>query len=194
MASDNNYIDLLVVALSSIVLNSNSLIHSFILTTGLSESNVARIAAITELSVADFSYEFIAISEEYFREFPKVRKLSLMTNAVLKIHKFTPGLPKILYLDCDIIALKDIAECFNFDFTDNQLLEVCVNYVSPQKVGRIGVNYHDYFNAGVLLMNLDQMRELDFSYYCNECLNNSKMTIKNDQDLLNAVTNYANLQ
>ncbi len=193
MASDDNYINLLIVALTSIVVNSQSDIHCYILTTGLSQENRENIAKINELNTPRFTFEIITIAEDDFKEFPKVRKLGLMTNARLKIHQFIPNLDKLLYLDCDIIALKDIKECFEHQFDDNQLFAACMDYVSPQKAERIKIKYHDYFNAGILLMNLQKMREIDFSLCCNCCLTNNELTIKNDQDLLNVVTNYANL-
>ena len=191
MASDDNYINLLVVALSSIVLNSKSNIHCYILTTKLSPENLQKIEAIKSLSASEFTYKIIHVSNDDFTHFPTARRLTHMACARLELHNLVPELDKILYLDCDIIALQDIAELFNCEFTENQLFGACMDYVSPQKAERIKVDYHEYFNSGVLLMNLKRMREIDFNKYCIECLNDDELTIKNDQDLLNAVTNQA---
>ncbi len=193
MASDDNYLNLLIVALTSIVLNSQSDIHCYILTTELSEDSCQKITKINSLNTPKFTFDIITISEDDFREFPTARRLTFMATARLELHNLIPSLDKILYLDCDIIVLKDIAECFNYQLNDKQLFAACMDYVSPQKSERIKVKYHDYFNSGVLLMNLKKMREIDFSSCSNDCLSNPELTIKNDQDLLNAVTNYTNL-
>jgi len=193
MATDDNYSTLLIIALSSIVLNSSCDINCYILTTGLSEENLQKISDIDKLSTNNFSFKIIEITPKDFAEFPTVRKLGLMTNARLKIHKLIPDLDKILYLDCDIVAVCDIKKCYDYEFSKNELFGACMDYVSPQKAERINVNYHDYFNAGVLLMNLSKMREIDFSTYCERCLSSDELTIKNDQDLLNAVVKHANL-
>jgi lipopolysaccharide biosynthesis glycosyltransferase len=193
MTADDNYSNLLTIALTSIVLNSSSDINCHILTTGLSEDNLKKISAINKLNSNNFTFKIIEICPDDFAEFPKDRKLGLMANARLKIHKFIPDLDKILYLDCDIVAVDDIKKCYDYNFDVNELFGACMDYVSPQKAERINVNYHDYFNAGVLLMNLAKMREINFSIYCKKCLNNEKLTIKHDQDLLNAVVKHCNL-
>ncbi|UDQ97658.1 glycosyltransferase family 8 protein [Lentisphaerota bacterium WC36G] len=194
MASDDNYINLLIIALTSVIMNSSSNVHCYILTTGFSSENLAKLEKLKKLGNSEFSFEIITIKENDFKEFPKVRKLGLMTNARLKIHRFIPDIDKILYLDCDIVAIADIAECFNHEFANDELFGACMDYVSPQKAERIKVDYHSYFNAGILLMNLKKMREINFSKLCGDCLSDETLTVKNDQDLLNAVTSRANLK
>lgn len=81
---------------------------------------------------------------------------------------------KLIYLDCDVIVNTDISKLYAIDLqTDNYLLAACrdpyvvhcyqVNYENIQKIN--GVNFphdfdtNDYFNSGVLLLNLKAFRE-----------------------------------
>lgn len=72
-----------------------------------------------------------------------------------------PSLDRILYLDSDLIVLDSLSPLFEIDLGDN-----CVGAVTnvfqlnhlhrPAELGL--ADAHEYFNAGVLLMNLEQMR------------------------------------
>ena len=59
---------------------------------------------------------------------------------------------KILYLDIDMMAGKDIAELYNTDVTEYEYAAVKEKYGS--KIIR-----PDYINAGMLLMNMSKIRE-----------------------------------
>ena len=96
------------------------------------------------------------------------------------------------YLDCDIVLLADVAELYNIDMGDNlvaaapddviQKIEVFQEYA--EKV--VGVaDYRNYFNAGVLLMNLDELRKFDFQEKFLYSLEKIKFAVAQDQDYLN---------
>ena len=98
-------------------------------------------------------------------------------------------LEKVLYLDGDIIVQKDLAPIFNENI-ENVYAGVVKDYYavfdpdSFQK--RLNVKHKDYFNAGVLLLNLKKLREdhvptLLFQY------RNSHNDKFMDQDTFNAV-------
>ena len=72
-----------------------------------------------------------------------------------------PNVDRLLYLDCDVIALDSIAPLWELDLT-NYYVGAVTNIFEPWYLDRIEVlglnSTDDYFNAGVLLMNLDLMR------------------------------------
>ena len=87
----------------------------------------------------------------------------------LFIPNLYPQYNKVLYLDSDITILSDVADLYNIDIGDNliaaapddviQTIEVFQDYV--EKV--VGVaDYRNYFNAGIIVMNLDELRKFDF--------------------------------
>ena len=80
-----------------------------------------------------------------------------------------PEYKKGLYLDSDIIVLGDISKLYNNDIQDN-IIGACVD-MSIQDVpeflnyveNAVGIDRAKYVNSGVLLMNLEKMREEKFS-------------------------------
>ncbi len=78
---------------------------------------------------------------------------------------------KIIYLDADIIVNLDIRELWNIELADKPLaaaneskidaarlkLSIAIKYLIVQKL----VAYDDYFNSGVLLMNLNVLRQAE---------------------------------
>jgi len=104
---------------------------------------------------------------------------------------------KMIYMDCDIINKYDIAMLYNVDIADYaigvpRLLGMVStngmrNYVC-QRVWKemSGINMEEYFNSGVLLLNLDEMRHLCTREEINDYLKNQSFALP-DQDSLNVL-------
>ncbi len=101
---------------------------------------------------------------------------------------------KALYLDSDIVVLDDIANLYNIDLGDNLVGAIpdeavskvpeFVNYV----INRIKVeNENHYFNAGVLLMNLKKLREIEFEDIFINLIDKVTFNVAQDQDYLNTI-------
>lgn len=73
-----------------------------------------------------------------------------------------PAYDKVIYMDCDIIVRNNMAELFrSIDLGANYLAAVFEATLSFQEeyVLSLGCHLGQYFNSGVLIMNLDQMRK-----------------------------------
>lgn len=99
-----------------------------------------------------------------------------------------PDTSKVLYLDCDIMVRRDLNELF-----DTKLTEYASGVVLDQQCDDIQIinRLHlttPYFNSGVMLMNLDEWRQKD---YTNRLLafieNNPDKCEYPDQDALNCI-------
>lgn len=123
---------------------------------------------------------------------------------------------KILYLDSDILVTGDLSELFNIDLGDfplgavhdfgiehlaqkNVRLDLGGARMSPAKYFYEYRNWTEnqiaqYFNAGVLLMNLAKLREIDFCTKAIDALGKEKYAFM-DQDCLNSffLDNYLKL-
>ncbi len=97
-------------------------------------------------------------------------------------------LDRILYLDCDTVVIDDISEYYNTDFSENVIAAVPEPVITASRRGVLGMQpFHDYYNAGVLLFNLEIWRnenceEKVLSYF----LHNWDRLPGNDQDAINA--------
>ena len=171
-ACDDGYVPFLCATLLSIKENRSKsrAYHARILNTGISEDNKKRIS--DSLSCSDFFIEFENISESVERISDKLHTrdyYSKTTYYRLFIPELYPTVKKALYLDCDLIVGCDVAELYDTELGKNLVGAVSDGFVSavPRLHGyvtkRIGAAAPaDYFNAGVLLMNLDEMRRSSF--------------------------------
>lgn len=111
-----------------------------------------------------------------------------------------PNVDKAIYLDSDLIVEKDIAGLFDVDVTDYPLaatrdadtigqIEGYDATVGPYLKNELGMrDPHDYFQAGVLLMNLAELRHT-VSPEEFLALSTQRMWRWLDQDVLNRVVN-----
>ena len=72
--------------------------------------------------------------------------------------------PRVLYLDVDTLALAPIAPLWDVDL-DGALVAAVTNvfeaWRGTEHTDALGLEQRDYFNSGVLLFNLDEMRRSD---------------------------------
>lgn len=97
---------------------------------------------------------------------------------------------KVLYLDCDILVLDNIDELWNTDISGKALAAVPDSFiVNPVHCRRLHYDVSfNYFNGGVLLLNLDYWRENHIEEKCRIYYQQyPDRVIYNDQDLLNGL-------
>ncbi len=168
-STDDNYIPYLDVAISSLISNASKdyFYKIIVLNTGLKTENIAK---VKQNERPGFVIDFIDISkqiENIRSHFKNVYHFSIVTYYRLFIASLFPQYDKIVYLDCDLVVLGDIAELYNTPLGENILGAAVDHFVSTTKVFRmyaglaIGVNPDTYFNAGVLLINLEEFRKND---------------------------------
>lgn len=94
---------------------------------------------------------------------------------------------KVLYLDSDMIILSDILELYNTDIT-NYYLAACNEYHPYFSANLDLKSAKDYFNSGLLLMNIKKCREDNFEQICLTFAKETKKIMYClDQDILNGV-------
>lgn len=103
---------------------------------------------------------------------------------------------RALWLDADLVTLGNLTEFYHQDFADNYLA-VCPdrNADSPHVIEikeRVGIpSSHTYFNSGVLLLNLERLRNLNtYDEILKKIRNIVDRVTYPDQDILNYI--YAN--
>ena len=166
-STDDNYIPYLDVAVASLIANASKKYNYriIVLNTGLEPDNVEKVRSNER---DGFTIDFIDISENVEKiksHFKNIYHFSIVTYYRLFIASLFPQYDKILYLDCDLVVLGDISKLYNTDIGENILGVVSDQYVSNTKEFRlyaekaIGVDPDTYFNAGVLLISLEQFRK-----------------------------------
>lgn len=193
-AVDDGYIPFLAVSIQSLAdhaSNENQYVIK-VLYTNISEENQRNISKYERENISiefvDLNYYIEKIKDKlYTRDY-----YSKTTYFRLFIPNLYPQYNKVLYLDSDITILSDVADLYNIDMGDNliaaapddviQTIEVFQDYA--EKV--VGVaDYRNYFNAGIIVMNLDELRKFDFQEKFLYLLSTVKFSVAQDQDYLN---------
>ena len=196
---DDNYIPFFVVALQSLIDNSskenNYEIKVLYTNDGISNENQTKIKNKYEKD--NFSIEFVDVNSRLEQIQDKLYTRDYYSNATyyrLLIPDLYPNYDKVIYLDSDMAILADVATLYNIDLEDNLLAAVpdgAVQAIPPfqeyvEKV--VGLSdYNNYFNAGMLLMNLDALRKYKFQEKFLYMLGTFKFTVAQDQDYLNRI-------
>lgn len=194
MAVDNNYIPFLGVALKSIIDNvsQQNRYEIKVLYTSVTEENKKK---IEEYQTENVGIEFVNLSYKLQEIQEKLYTRNYFSNTTyfrLFIPELYPDYDKAVYIDSDTITLVDIAKLYNTEMGDNliagipdgavQAIPIFQDYV--EKV--VGVsNYNNYFNAGIIVMNLKALREYKFQEKFLYMLEKIKFEVAQDQDYLN---------
>ena len=105
-----------------------------------------------------------------------------------------PEYDKAIYIDSDIIVPGDISELYDTDMHDNLIGVVTdgsVNDVPELQrymTGSLGLKLGDYFNSGMLLMNMKELRNVHLAEHFLYLLNKYHFDcVAPDQDYLNSM-------
>ena len=193
-AVDNGYIPFLSVALRSLIDNtSKENIYAIkILYTNVTEENKIK---IKKYETENISIEFVDLNKQLEEIKEKLYTRNYFSNTTyyrLFIPELYPEYDKAVYIDSDTVCLSDIAELYNTDMGDNliagipdgviQAIDIFKDYV--ERV--VGVaDYNNYFNAGVIVMNLKELRDYKFEEKFIYMLEKIKFEVSQDQDYLN---------
>ena len=191
---DDGYIPFLAISLKSLIDNT-SLKNKYevkILYTNITEENKEK---IKKMEQSNISIEFVDLNEKIKDIQEKLYTRNYYSNATyyrLFLPELYPQYDKAIYIDSDTIVLGDIAELYDVDIEKNlvgavpdgavQSVKVFQEYVE-KVVGIIDYNY--YFNAGILVLNLDELRKYKFEEKFIYLLNKVKYEVAQDQDYLN---------
>lgn len=183
------------VMLTSLLENTREEVKIYLLYNSLEKS---AIQSLSEYLCKKYHAELIAIFIDMkdFKEFPLSHHFSVETYfRFLAPTRLPKDVLRVLWLDSDIIIKKSIDEFYNTDFQGNCLVacESNAQFKEPEKHSRfkmkLGLREESiYFNAGVILFNIEKIREeynqnVFFDYMEK---NKDKITWL-DQDVLNVI-------
>jgi lipopolysaccharide biosynthesis glycosyltransferase len=132
------------------------------------------------------NYQFYRIQSSPFDSAPLAFHFSsTVYNRLLLASYLDVNIEKVLYLDCDLIILKDLSDLYEMDLGNNYLAAV-EETISQDVDERLCLEGRGYFNAGVLLLNLKAWRQQDLERAFLQFISEKAEKIKYlDQDVLN---------
>lgn len=198
-AADNNYVPMLTTSIYSMLKNAspNRSYDVIVLERDITEENKRYIKQfLSRFSNAVVRFYDVSRYIDGFNLTTNNAHISVETYYRFIIQEALPFYSKLLYLDCDLVVDDDVSSLFDTDLGHNAIAAVPdidfignLNMKNGERVEyvRKQLHMHDaygYFQAGVLVMNLDRMREI---HTVREWLEIASKPgyIYNDQDILN---------
>ena len=180
---DNIYILNTYVAMISILENKNyNTFISFymIISRDFKNENIEIISSLYE-QYDLFNITFIRMNN-LFDNVITFRYITKSAYYKLILADLLPKLNKIIYFDSDIIVYKDLFNLYNHNFNNNIILAAPIYGAYEFR------NITKSYNTGILLINLQKMREINFTKKIKEIITNGYKDRKyhlHDQAILN---------
>lgn len=187
--------------LTSLCINNPVHINAYLMHSELETSDFEWIK--NQLSEYDISILPLKIDNNKFSsKVPVTVEWSLETYYRLLLFDILPNeIDRILYLDVDMIINKDISSLYSLSFENKEMI-VCKNsngfskiktddgyIIQKAKFDSKNLSMDNYFNAGLLLINVTKCRNehISFSTYLNAMDFWEYQMPEQDQDILNFV-------
>jgi len=185
---DDNYAEHCAVTIASILLNSESVFHFYILYYKLRLKNKKKLDNLKKIK--KFEITFVGVDLKDFGEcyLPTNSHFSIVTYFTLKISSLLPNIDKIVYLDSDTVVIRDLKELWDISFDDAYII-ACKTVANKSNCKRLSLpTGTPCINTGVMVLDLKKIRENDLEKLFFKCIkqNNGKLKYA-DQDVMNLV-------
>lgn len=185
LACDNNYAKYAGVVVASVLANSkdDEDLRFYILDGGISENKKTEILSLK--SIKDCKIEFVQIDEAMFEDYKKVathKYISIATYYRLRLATLLPEVERIIYFDCDMVVNSSLNNLFNVELGENIIAGV-------RDINKRMLQQNpSYINAGMVLFDLNKIREENIEQKFYDYTNENFETIKmGDQTIINEV-------
>ena len=186
MAFNNKYLYPILIGIVSVLTNNNNnktfVTYHLLCNPDVKEITISKIKSLMNEYSSNLEIIFYYMGTNFFK-FKKLRITQSCFYRVLLPIITQPD--RILYLDGDVLAYKDLSDLYQINFNDNYIMGI-LDYFS-YGIDYLGINSTIYINSGVILLNSEKIRN-DKMYYKILNITNSNMRIRHaDQTVLNYV-------
>ena len=194
-ACDERFLKFTVVSMHSLIQNASKDYHYtiYILHSDISEEAQKRAKELEQENVSIIFTDVSERLEEIHSNLPIRDYYSKTTYFRLFIADMYPEYDKAIYIDSDTIVQGDISELYNTDPGENWLCAcheqamVQIDHYGTYVEKVVGVSRHNYFNAGVLLINCTKARESQVLRKFLAKLSEYDFVVTQDEDYLNLI-------
>ncbi|MFT3729333.1 MAG: glycosyltransferase family 8 protein [Terricaulis sp.] len=179
---DKNYVEHGAAVMASVASHGGGY-RFIILHVGIDAEAQRRVESVA----ANAKFVWIEVGDDDLPAFADRMHFTRATLFRLGLEKLAPAdCHKLLYLDADITVLRDVRELYAFDLEGNPVAAAIDAFVDPKAFAErwslpVGP---DYFNAGILVIDLDKVREQKLFTKAAQFVADNNPPL-NDQDALN---------
>ena len=182
LITDENYVTPTIVTITSLLANKyyNTKYKIYVLGVSLSKKSKDLLKQITSVSLINV--------HKVFSDFEGTHgHVSAAALLKFKLAEMFPQYNKLLYLDTDMIIQKDLSELFNIQLQNKYAAVVKDMKGMEDCAAHKRLQLDAYFNSGMMLLNLDKLRQNKIFYQLIEYKKNKDIKAFMDQDCFNAV-------
>ena len=191
LSTDKNYIMPTGVTMKSICVNNETVTFHVLIDDGVTQKQQRQLENIVD-GCRGQVVKFYCLDSRFMDKFPSLGTvkayISKATYYRLFISEVLPEtVHKIIYMDGDVINTQSLRELWEYDISNYAVGAVTDMAEAKHDYNRLGYNRDKgYFNAGVLLINLDYWREHDLkSKFMDLIIQHPEKIKLHDQDVLN---------
>lgn len=187
---NKNYLKYLITLLRSLEVSNEGNFHVYIISNDVKKEDLFLYQEYIEID--RYQFTILSIQEDAFDKAPVTKRYPLVIYYRIFASKLLPtDVDRILYLDPDIIILKDLHELYQMDFEGNYYI-ASTNVQEPlRKLNEIknkAPKNSPYPNSGVMLMNLELLRKYQNEEEVYEYIRKNKSILfLPDQDIFHGL-------
>ena len=194
-ACDNNFVKFTIVSMHSLIKNASKEFDYtiYILNSGIREELQRETKKLETDNVRVVFTDVTERLNNISTKLPLRDYYSKTTYFRLFIADMFPELHKAIYIDSDTIVQGDISDLYLTEPGDRWLCAcheqamVQIDHYGTYVEQVVGVSRHNYFNAGVLLINCDKFRETELLRKFLSKLQEYDFVVTQDEDYLNLI-------
>ena len=183
---NDKYIYPLIVSIFSALINSNkndtTLIYHILCPKNLHKKSIYKLKSLLLMFPFNLEMVFYNMGKAFIKY--KYQRISQVTYYRLISPIFIP-LDRIIYLDSDVLIFKDLYEMYHTPFKNNYVLGFLD--ILSGGIDYLGIQSEKYINAGVLLMNLEKIRNDNKHYELLYMAQNHRQLKHQDQTIINYI-------
>lgn len=197
-AVDDKFTPRLEVALYSLLKNNPYSIKVYVLSFDISETNKSRILKLCNY-FKDAEAIFVEVDIKRFKSYKTLAHFSHDIYIRYLLPELLDDIPKVLYLDADILVTKDIRGLYDIS-TDGVYMAGVRDFgiskgMFTGYLRKLKLKPETYLNSGVLLMNLEKMRVDDVVNKLMACTERLMDDLRHpDQDVINLVMGVKSIE
>lgn len=194
-ACDDNFVKYTIVSLRSLMENAkaDAAYRIHVLHTDISEDMQKKMLA---MATDKFHIQFDSVTEyldSISERLPVRDYYSKTTYYRLFIAEMFPEYDKAVYIDSDTVVLGDMSELFSIDIGEyyagacNEQVMIQEDVYGTYVESVLGINRHQFFNAGMLVINCRQFRKNHVLEQFTSLLHMYNFVVTQDEDYLNLI-------
>ena len=194
LASNERYFPGLYCAVASALSNLDATreVNLKVLDGGISRSSTEALSRLVGRVSKSVRLEFVAVDPSIFGKATLGPGESHMTYCRILLPRLL-NVERLIYLDCDVLVFRDLARLFDLELAPGKVLAAARDSEtlsladdSPIIADTLNLPREGaYFNCGVMLMNLDELRKQDFFERAVEFVNRKSAYRFWDQSAIN---------